>query len=548
MLDSNSNSNSNSDLLAQCDEILKRKVGHGSKREILKETLHFLQREQYNTDIDALSEFLKNDPPTEPVRAILPLDGLTERLELIANVEPQLRRNENHDRKLDRKNFAALLIAPLEVLQRATAADSAYFLALLSALEELPSLIYQFLAKDGQTQNDAKPQPKSQSVKSQSAKSRSAKSQPAKSQPAKSPLVPQKRKSLDDAPCSNLPTDKKGKTIRNEERVLSRKELDGGRCIVTGAIEPNTCHILPNATCFREGAILNFRTALEMTARLFHEKPETFTETRERAMMLTSDVGVSDQNWNMICLSPLLHRWWGMGYFGFKYLGMVSICDGKYQQLTLQFHWMPRALPGKDVELDEEYLMHHLDKNTWGPWCGVAAFRLTSRPVKTGDIFKVSVATEGAHKMKAAFDLQWALIRIVALSGAADIDDKPGTDDTGSPQAEEAETEAEVVPMNVESWLDAVATDDDGGNNSDNDDGHSDIGKLPLSIGIRGSLERQVEGVPASIVGLSGPSVMKGNQAPTRARDGTIPGSTMDEQHESSWEPATRLFGNRPPT
>jgi len=58
----------------------------------------------------------------------------------------------------------------------------------------------------------------------------------------------------------------------------------------------------------------------------------------------------------------------------------------------------------------------------WGR-AGVAAFRLSGRPLATGDTFDVVVLKADQEKMKMAFDLQWSLIRIAALTGAADVKD-----------------------------------------------------------------------------------------------------------------------------
>ncbi|KAK1832695.1 hypothetical protein QBC39DRAFT_66535, partial [Podospora conica] len=63
-------------------------------------------------------------------------------------------------------------------------------------------------------------------------------------------------------------------------------------------------------------------------------------------------------------------------------------------------------------------------------------------PVMTGDIFEWSVETADAEKMKRAFELQWALIRITAIAGGAG----PRTlDEDDEDQEQEADKKAEVV-------------------------------------------------------------------------------------------------------
>ncbi|KAK3341568.1 hypothetical protein B0T25DRAFT_573930 [Lasiosphaeria hispida] len=104
--------------------------------------------------------------------------------------------------------------------------------------------------------------------------------------------------------------------------------------------------------------------------------------------------------------------------------------------------------------------------NTWNLRKGVAAFRTTARPVATGDILDVVVAAEDAFKMKRAFDLQWALIRIAALTGAADVDDDViNIDDSGPP--EEGLIEESI---DIRSWLDGIVPSNGDDDNDDDDD------------------------------------------------------------------------------
>lgn len=35
-------------------------------------------------------------------------------------------------------------------------------------------------------------------------------------------------------------------------------------------------------------------------------------------------LGTSDRAWNMLCLTPTLHAWWGKGYFRLKYLDVSA--------------------------------------------------------------------------------------------------------------------------------------------------------------------------------------------------------------------------------
>jgi hypothetical protein len=166
----------------------------------------------------------------------------------------------------------------------------------------------------------------------------------------------------------------------------------------------------------------------------------------EMMRWFTARLGVSDMAWNMISLNTQLHRWWGMAYLGFKYQGILPGPTDEQRLIRVQFHWMPRRLSD---ERDEEDIRAHL-QSTWASQQGVAAFRTTGRPVATGDVFDVVVAAEDAFRMRRALELQWVLIRVAALAGAADIyADAVDSDDSGSLE----EGLIEETP-DISSWLD----------------------------------------------------------------------------------------------
>ncbi|KAK0725617.1 hypothetical protein B0H67DRAFT_136256 [Lasiosphaeris hirsuta] len=112
-------SDTSADLLGQYRDFLTSSPSR-SDRKILKATLDFIKREQLELDRQTLGGFLDSDPPREISAGILPLDGLTERLELIAKMEDRIRVVVGRqDYRFDDYGFAALLVAPLPVLRSA---------------------------------------------------------------------------------------------------------------------------------------------------------------------------------------------------------------------------------------------------------------------------------------------------------------------------------------------------------------------------------------------------------------------------------------------
>ncbi|KAK3353046.1 hypothetical protein B0T25DRAFT_199987 [Lasiosphaeria hispida] len=364
---------------------------------------------------------------------------------------------------------------------------------------------------------------------------------------AKSTTPSQKRPKKDRDP-KYIPgtADVTGKQNRYEKQASIRRELDGGRCVITSTTDPDVCHIIPHSPCARPKTLSRFRQCFDDTSTMIFDCD--VPSLNEWNGWFTARLGVSDQAWNMINLNTQLHRWWGKVYLGFKCQGILTGPTDEQRLVRLQFHWLPGALSGVR---DEQDLQTHLT-NTWNLREGVAAFRTTARPVATGDILDVVVAAEDAFKMKRAFDLQWPWIRIAALTGAADVDDDVvDTDDSGPPEEGLIE---ELI--DIRSWLDGIVPsngdddndddDDDNGvhdDDDDDDDGvHDNTSKLPITLimQVTGPLEQQ-DHLPASIP-ASNPA-LKENQPPMPAPN-PVPGST-EETQERVLDLMDTVFGNQ---
>ncbi|KAK3349758.1 hypothetical protein B0T25DRAFT_548883 [Lasiosphaeria hispida] len=156
----------------------------------------------------------------------------------------------------------------------------------------------------------------------------------------------------------------------------------------------------------------------------------------------------------MVSLSPQLHIWWGNASFGFKCLGILPSRTGNESLIRVQFHWMPRAIALWRQDQRDEHDLRIKTTNDRSPLVeqGVAAFRLSARPLTTGDIFDIPIVTEDAKKVEMASDLQWALIRIAALSGAADVDEVGAEDDSPAPP------DGGLMYQGLRGWLEGLDT------------------------------------------------------------------------------------------
>ncbi|EPE07153.1 hypothetical protein F503_07804 [Ophiostoma piceae UAMH 11346] len=187
----------------------------------------------------------------------------------------------------------------------------------------------------------------------------------------------------------------------------------------------------------------------------------------DRATLVTgSRPGTTDKAWNMLCLNPQLHRWWGEMRFGLKCLGVTPTPTGG-ATVSIPFVWMPqqqssprgqskawmrtdawRQLLCMDTGEGEEWLAEWRERARYGtaprpgsddanaPGAAVpnspnshggivaAVDARTGRPLRSGAMFSVPLSVlADAHNMKAMLDLQWACINIACMSAAAGSDD-----------------------------------------------------------------------------------------------------------------------------
>jgi len=134
--------------------------------------------------------------------------------------------------------------------------------------------------------------------------------------------------------------------------------------------------------------------------------------------LLANGLGCSDKSWNMICLNRQLHFWWAEARFGLKCLG-ITRHDELNSRIQVQFYWLPRhnGNPKEYARLEVNEVQEMLQGSR--P-CSISASRVESnRSIVSGQIFEMTMEHEEAANMKLMVDVQWALIRIAAMSGAA---------------------------------------------------------------------------------------------------------------------------------
>ena len=145
--------------------------------------------------------------------------------------------------------------------------------------------------------------------------------------------------------------------------------------------------------------------------------------------LLGKGLGSSDKSWNMLALSPLVRDLWVRGLFAFKCLGVFK--EEAIATIQLQVRWMSQQPtypdPYRKIDFENsEAVAHDIARYaeiTSKPSSKEGVVGLTnintSRGVFSGEVFEIKMPYEEALKMNEMLGLQWAMISLLALSGAA---------------------------------------------------------------------------------------------------------------------------------
>jgi hypothetical protein len=160
--------------------------------------------------------------------------------------------------------------------------------------------------------------------------------------------------------------------------------------------------------------------------------------------LLVGDGNIIDTAANMVALQPLLHRWWGKAMIGFEPIEKIE------KGIRLRVRWLPktRLAMNDDVALDlnpRECLQPYSDQDGH---VGIAHSK-TYLPIIDGTVIDITAQDESAVPSWDLFSLQWDLIRMASLCGAAeasDNDDWESDDDDEAPQAKVARTTDDLYP------------------------------------------------------------------------------------------------------
>lgn len=186
---------------------------------------------------------------------------------------------------------------------------------------------------------------------------------------------------------------------------------------------PGVCHIVPFAFGANDADAIATREMVLGSCKFL-------ADSRAVGELLGQHPGSSDKAWNMLTLNHLTRKWWNMGLFALKCLGVTQ--GDSLATIQLQFHWMARPSnnpnPHREVDLeDREAVYQDIARLSKPPSIpsdegrrSIGIPRAESvRPVRSGDLLEIRMPFNEALKMKSMIDLQWTMISCMALSGAA---------------------------------------------------------------------------------------------------------------------------------
>ncbi|CAK7565232.1 MAG: hypothetical protein SEPTF4163_003144 [Sporothrix epigloea] len=201
---------------------------------------------------------------------------------------------------------------------------------------------------------------------------------------------------------------------RSRNAVRKAKDRDGHKCILTGTDNPEAAHIYPFSAGPASG-----RTKYIAMLVSFWGKEKAAAWSRQCCA-----ASVTESAKNLLCLNSQLHFWWGTCRLALRPIRTLDSCA-----IKLQLHWLRRSRTRPTAPLsgtsDDIRLLcgGEDDLKNWGPQ--PVAHRKSGLPLRTGQIFTIRAESPEDLPSFELLDMQWNLLRVAAMSGAAEAEDAP---------------------------------------------------------------------------------------------------------------------------
>ncbi len=203
---------------------------------------------------------------------------------------------------------------------------------------------------------------------------------------------------------------------RSRVAVKAAKERDENKCCLSEVPDPDAAHIFSFS-----GTSEKSRDQLARLLCFWGEEKYRAWEA------LYSDESITESAQNILCLNKQLHSWWGSARFALKPLPPKPESDKN--EISLAFYWLPTSeyrLSNPPILRDEA--IHRLgagsNGSNWGP--ALLSHHKGGLPIESGHIFTIRARNPADLPNRELLELQWHLLRVAAMCGAADAYDEPG--------------------------------------------------------------------------------------------------------------------------
>ncbi|RDA85906.1 hypothetical protein CP532_2727 [Ophiocordyceps camponoti-leonardi (nom. inval.)] len=219
---------------------------------------------------------------------------------------------------------------------------------------------------------------------------------------------------------------------RDKSESAKARRRDGDVCIVTGATLPDVCHIVP----FSWTSCDFHRDFIQTTLASAQHFGLPGLNFQQRCQMFRANGG-ADKAWNMLCLSPLLHKLWGKAQFGFKLIRRLDPTMQGLVPVELQFRWFRSPADGEkpntpiDLATEQDYANCRASRlfHDYGYTNGSVRFAQSGHIVRSGHLCRVMIPLQDVDNFEAMIETKWAACTLAAMSAAAN-DYKDGESST----------------------------------------------------------------------------------------------------------------------
>ncbi|KAK3900227.1 hypothetical protein C8A05DRAFT_17445 [Staphylotrichum tortipilum] len=210
-----------------------------------------------------------------------------------------------------------------------------------------------------------------------------------------------------------------GDIARSKAAAINAKQRDGNTCLLSGTIDPEAAHIFPFATSKNK----QFGPLGTLLQSFWGDKQASAWR------QLCEDPAITQSLANYLSLGRQIHFWFDKARFALKPLSQTQTA------ITVQFHWLRRtSLSPTDIikETDGEELLEvaglRTPTSTPATWGSCLAHRASGVPIRTGQTFLIRANHPMELPSFQLLELQWNLLRVAAICGAADVTDEDDFD------------------------------------------------------------------------------------------------------------------------